>query len=184
MKYNTWIPAGFWFAGILFSCGGSLQDLAAVEDVNTNQISTFPDEISTDIHLIQTDSGIVNFELRAALVETFKGKINKTYIKDGLEVTFYDKNTNEINAILTSYYGERDEKTGNMIVRDSVIVKNKDNKHQLKTEELLWKNDSIYTMKKVEITTPDEIINGYGLVADQSLTFFKIKFPTGKSRVK
>jgi LPS export ABC transporter protein LptC len=183
-KYNSWIPASFWFVGILFSCEGSLQDLAALEDANTNQIDNFPDEISTDIHLIQTDSGIVNFELRAALVESFKGKIQKTYIKDGLEVTFYDKNTNEINAILSSYYGERDETTGNMIVRDSVIVKNKDNKHQLKTEELIWKNDSIYTMKKVEITTPDEIINGYGLVADQSLTYFKITFPTGKSRVK
>ena len=167
------------FAGILFSCGADIKAIEASSEINQ-----FPDEISTHIHLIQTDSGRVNFELKAALVETFKGSIQKTYIKDGLEVMFYDKNTNQINAILSSYYGERDETTGNMIVRDSVIVKNKDNKHQLKTEELIWKNDSIYTMKKVEITTPDEIINGFGLVADQSLTYFRIKYPTGKSRVK
>jgi hypothetical protein len=71
-----------------------------------------------------------------------------------------------------------------MLVRDSVVVQNKDRNHVLKTEELIWKNDSIYTMKRVEITTPDDILTGFGLIADQELNYFKIKFPTGRRRMK
>jgi LPS export ABC transporter protein LptC len=168
------------FAGILFSCRErSYEELTA-----QSEIERFPDEISTNLHMISTDSGKVNFELKGVIIETFHGKINKTYIKDGLEVIFYDSKTNEVQALLTSYYGERDLTTENMIVRDSVVVQNKDKNHVLRTEELIWKNDSIYTMKKVEITTPDDILTGYGLVADQGLNYFKIKFPTGKRRVR
>lgn len=179
-KYFIWIPASLLFAGILFSCRErSYEELTA-----QSEIERFPDEISTNLHMISTDSGKVNFELKGVIIETFHGKINKTYIKDGLEVIFYDSKSNEVQAILTSYYGERDLTTENMIVRDSVVVQNKDKNHVLRTEELIWKNDSIYTMKKVEITTPDDILTGYGLVADQGLNYFKIKFPTGKRRVR
>lgn len=178
--YQFWIPASLVFAGILFSCREtSMDELQA-----RNDIDRFPDEISTNLHMISTDSGRVNFELKGVIIETFYGKINKTYIKDGLEVTFYDANTNEVQAILTSFYGERDLLTENMIVRDSVIVQNKERNHQLKTEELIWKNDSIYTMKKVEITTPDDILIGYGLVADQGLNYFRIKYPVGRRKVR
>jgi LPS export ABC transporter protein LptC len=180
MKYSIWIPASILFAGILFSC----REMSHEELSAYSEIERFPDEIMTGLHMISTDSGHVNFELRGVIIETFYGKINKTYIKDGLEVTFYDSKTKEIQAILTSYYGERDLNTQNMLVRDSVVVQNKDRNHVLKTEELIWKNDSIYTMKRVEITTPDDILTGFGLVADQELNYFKIKFPTGRRRMK
>lgn len=168
------------FAGILFSC----REMSHNELTAYNEIERFPDEIMTNLHMISTDSGSVNFELKGVIIETFYGKINKTYIKDGLQLTFYDANTNEVQAILTSFYGERDLTTENMLVRDSVVVQNKERNHVLKTEEIIWKNDSIYTMKKVEITTPDDILTGFGLVADQQLNYFKIKFPTGRRRVK
>lgn len=180
MKYSTLIPACILFAGILFSC----REMSHNELTAYNEIERFPDEIMTNLHMISTDSGSVNFELKGVIIETFYGKINKTYIKDGLQLTFYDANTNEVQAILTSFYGERDLTTENMLVRDSVVVQNKERNHVLKTEEIIWKNDSIYTMKKVEITTPDDILTGFGLVADQQLNYFKIKFPTGRRRVK
>ena len=179
-KYFIWIPASILFAGILFSC----RERSYEELIGQSEIERFPDEISTHLHMIATDSGKVNFELKGVIIETFYGKINKTYIKDGLEVTFYDAKTKEVQAILTAYYGERDLNTENMIVRDSVVVQNKDRNHVLRTEELIWKNDSIYTNKKVEITTPDDVLTGFGLIADQELNYFKIKFPTGRRRVK
>jgi LPS export ABC transporter protein LptC len=180
MKYSTWIPASILFAGILFSC----REMSHNELTAYKEIDRFPDEIMTNLHMISTDSGSVNFELKGVIIETFYGKINKTYIKDGLQLTFYDAKTKEVQAILTSFYGERDLTTENMLVRDSVVVQNKERNHVLKTEELIWKNDSIFTMKKVEITTPDDILTGFGLVADQQLNYFKIKFPTGRRRVK
>lgn len=167
------------FAGILFSC----RELTYDEINQNSEINNFPDEIATDIHMVSTDSGKVNFEMRGKIIETFYGKINKTYIKDGLEVVFYDKNSHEVQAILTSYYGERDLNSGNMIVRDSVIIQNKDKNQKLFTEELIWKNDSIYTMKKVEVFTPDDYLQGFGLVADQGLNYFRILLPTGRRRV-
>lgn len=179
IKYTFFIPAGLVLAGILFSC----RELSYDEINQYSEIDNFPDEISTNLHLISTDSGIVNFELRGKIIETFHGRINKTYIKDGLEVTFYDKNTHQIQAILTSFYGERDNNTGNMIVRDSVVVQNKERNQRLFTEELIWKNDSIYTMKKVEIVTPDDYLQGFGLVADQGLSYFRILLPTGKRKI-
>lgn len=167
------------FAGILFSC----RELTHEEITQHSEIDQFPDEISTNLYMVSTDSGKVNFEMRGVIIENFYGRINKTYIKDGLEVVFYDKNSNDVQAILTSFYGERDMNNGNMIVRDSVIVQNKERNQKLFTEELIWKNDSIYTMKKVEIYTPDSYLQGYGLVADQGLNYFKILMPTGRKRV-
>ena len=166
-------------AGILFCC----RELSEKETSKNDQLKHFPNEISVDLSMISTDSGRVNFQLQGKLVETFRGKINKTYIKDGLQVTFYDENKN-VQAILSSYYGERDDQTGNMIVRDSVIVQNKNKDQKLFTEELIWRNDSIFTMKKVEIFTPDEYLQGIGLVADQELNYFRILYPTGNRKVK
>lgn len=180
LKYLNWIPAALVLAGILFSCRETSMDQLKVY----HNIDNFPDEISTNLHMIATDSGTVKFELRGVIIETFHGKINKTYIKDGLELTFYDKETKEITAIVTAYYGEYNLIEGSMLVRDSVVVQNKERNHILKTEELIWKNDSIYTMKKVEIITPDDILNGFGMVADQELNHFKINFPTGRRKVK
>ena len=168
------------FAGFLFSC----HELSYDEIKKHTEVDNFPDEISTELHMISTDSGKVNFELRGQIIETFHGRINKTYIKDGLEVVFYDKERRQVQAILTSFYGERDNTSGNMIVRDSVIVQNKERNQKLFTEELIWKNDSIFTMKKVEIFTPDDYLQGFGLVADQSLNFFKILLPTGRRKIK
>ena len=167
-------------AGILFSC----HELSYEEINRFNEIDSFPDEISTGLHMTSTDSGKVNFELRGKIIETFHGKINKTYIKDGLEVIFYDKKSRQIQAILNAFYGERDITNGNMIVRDSVVVQNKERNQKLFTEELIWRNDSIYTMKKVEIHTPDEYLQGFGLVADQGLNYFKILLPTGQRKIK
>ncbi len=167
------------FAGILFSC----RELTHEEITQSSEIERFPDEISTNLHLISTDSGKVNFELRGTIIENFYGRINKTYIKDGLEVIFYDQNTKAVQAILTSYYGERDMTNGNMLVRDSVVVQNKEKNQKLYTEELIWKNDSIYTLKKVEIFTPDDYLQGFGLVADQGLSYFRILLPTGRRKI-
>jgi len=168
------------FAGFLFSC----RELTHDEITKHSEIENFPDETSTNLQMISTDSGKVNFELRGVIIETFRGKIDKTYIKDGLEVKFYNQKTRDVQAILTAYYGERDNSSGNMIVRDSVIIQNKERDQKLFTQELIWKNDSVYTMKKVEIFTPTDYLQGFGLVADQELNYFRILVPTGRRSVK
>jgi LPS export ABC transporter protein LptC len=163
---------------MLVSCSNDLdkvKQFTAIENI--------PDETSTGLHLVQTDSGRVQYELFGKLVESVTMPTQKTKIKDGLEVRFYNKGTGELEAILTAYYGEREAQNDKMMVRDSVIVKNIEKGQQLETEELYWQNDSIFTKKAVVVRTQDEILWGKGIIADQSFSKFVILQPTGQKKM-
>ena len=60
------------------------------------------------------------------------------------------------------------------------VVAQNDSGVVLKTEELKWRNSDqkIVTDKFVSITTRKEIIEGYGLEADQSLNNYIVFNPT------
>ena len=56
----------------------------------------------------------------------------------------------------------------------------------LNTDELIWDEDKkiIYSNSFVKITTPDEIIYGNGMTANENFTDYVIKHITGTIRVK
>jgi LPS export ABC transporter protein LptC len=162
----------------LFACSNDLDDIRKV-----TASDNFPDETATKLQMVSTDSGLVKITLKATLMETIHLPSPITYLKDGLEITFFNEE-GEIEAILTSYYGERNESTEEMVVRDSVVLKNIAAKQQLETEELYWKKDSVYSDKAVVVRTPDAILFGKGIVANQTFTVFSIKNPTGKKEIK
>jgi len=164
--------------GILVSCANDLDKIQQV-----TQFENIPDEVSTNLHMVSTDSGYVTFELRGTLVESYRLPTPRTVIKDGLEVTFYNKETNEVEAILTAYYGEREPDSDRMFVRDSVVLKNITKQQQLETEELYWRNDSVFSNKAVVVKTADAILWGKGIVADQSFDKFTILKPTGEKHI-
>jgi LPS export ABC transporter protein LptC len=95
-------------------------------------------------------------------------------MKNGLRVEFYDDSLRTITT-LTAKYGKMFEESGNVLVRDSVVVTN--NKHeQLNTEELVWneKVQKFYTEKFVKISTPTQVIYGDGLESNQTFTEYQI----------
>jgi LPS export ABC transporter protein LptC len=163
---------------MLVSCSN---DLGKVQQLT--EADNIPDETSTGLHLVQTDSGRVQYELFGKLVESNLLPVQKTIIKDGLEVRFYNKSTGELEAILTAFYGEREAQNDRMMVRDSVVVKNIEKGQQLETEELFWQNDSIFSRKAVVVKTQDEILWGKGIMADQSFSKFVILQPTGQKKM-
>lgn len=173
------IPAWLLLAGIVFSCANDLENIRKV----TTQ-ENLPDELSTDLHMIVTDSGYVRYELKGTLVESYRNPVPKTIIKDGLEVTFYDRDTRKPEAVLTAYYGERETNPEKMFVRDSVVLRNVNKNQQLETEELFWRNDSIFSNKTVVVKTEDGILWGKGIVADQTFDKFEILKPTGEKYFK
>ncbi len=71
----------------------------------------------------------------------------------GLKVTFFDDSLNT-TSVLTAKYGKLFESNNNVLVRDSVIVKN-DRQEMLQTEELVWneKLQKFYTDQFVKIST-------------------------------
>jgi LPS export ABC transporter protein LptC len=105
----------------------------------------------------------------------------KVTLLDGVRIDFYDSNQKKTST-LTSLKGKVDDYTKNMYALDSVVAKN-DSGVVLKTDELMWRNkdSKIVTDKFVKITTPKEILEGYGLESDEHLrnyTIFNITYST------
>jgi LPS export ABC transporter protein LptC len=177
-KYLWLIPVSLVLTGILFSCANDIEKIKQV-----TQTEDLPDEVSTHLTMVSTDSGYVKYVLKGAIVESYRIPVPKTVIKDGLEVSFYDKSTGELEAVLTSYYGEREPEADRMFVRDSVVLKNINKNQQLETEELHWRNDSVFSNKAVIVKTEDAILWGKGIVADQTFDKFEILYPTGEKKL-
>lgn len=95
-------------------------------------------------------------------------------MRNGLRVEFYNDSL-QIITTLTAKYGKLFEETGNVLVRDSVVVTN-DKKEQLNTEELVWNEGAqkFFTEKFVKISTPTQVIYGDGLESNQTFTEYKI----------
>ena len=100
-------------------------------------------------------------------------------MKNGLKVLFYDDSLHTQSTLLARY-GRYFEESGNVLVRDSVVVYNVKNE-QLQTEELVWneKLQKFYTDKFVKITTPTQIIYGHGLESNQSFTDYTLLHVSG-----
>lgn len=156
-KNIKWIPVILGVTGIFFSC---VNDLEKIKEVSS--VEHAPDEATRDLSVIYTDSGYAKLELNARIAESYN-ETQKTKLKDGLEVKFFNSQ-GEVVSILTALYGEIDKETGDMFVRDSVELKNIDQNKVLKTEELIWdkKGDSVYTEKNVTIHYPNMILYGQG----------------------
>ena len=158
-QIKIWIPAILCVAGFLFSCVNELDSVKRVTSSNDA-----PQESTTGLHVIYTDSGYAQVEVFASIAETYLKENTKiTQLKDGLRVNFFTP-TGEIQSSLTAIYGEIDERTGKMFVRDSVELHNFEKDKTLETEELHYnlKDSSIYTDKSVVITSPKVIIYGIG----------------------
>lgn len=176
-KYIVRIPVVIFATGILFSC---VNDLEKIKEIVS--IENAPDESSANLHVVYTDSGYAKVELRATLAETYREQ-QKTKLKDGLSVNFFDDN-GTITSILTAQYGEIDDATGNMFVRDSVRLENVEKNKVLETEELNWtaNGDSIYTDKPIEIISKDLIVYGIGARTTQTFDTAYIYKPKAKIR--
>lgn len=153
-----YIPVMIFMAGMFFSC---VNDLEKVKKVTTRPDS--PNETSEELHVVYTDSGVAQIEVFAAIAETYSEPKSVTQFKDGLKVNFFNAD-GSIASTLTSLYGEIDQKTGNVVVRDSVRLRNIEQQKTLETEILHWNQlgDSIYTDKAVIVKSPDMILSGVG----------------------
>jgi LPS export ABC transporter protein LptC len=131
-----------------------------------------PSNESWNSKILFTDEG----KLKAVLFsDHFKMyELQKITLLDGVKINFYNseqKNT----SWLTSLRGKVDDVTKDMYAIDNVVAEN-DSGTVLKTTELMWRNQDqkIVTDKFVTITSPKEIIQGYGLESDQHLENYKI----------
>ena len=141
-------------------------------------------ERGKNIELFYSEYGSVKVRVTAPTVTRFMTDNPYTEFNDGLKVDFFNDSL-RVTSNLTANYGIRYEKEMKTIMRNDVQVVNENNEH-LSTEELIWdeKNHRIYSEKFVKITTPDQVIYGEGMEADEMLTTYRIKKPQGTIRTE
>ncbi len=135
-----------------------------------------PSHESWNSKIIFTDEGRVKAILYSNHLKKFE--IQKITLLEGVKIDFYDKQQKSTSN-LTSLTGKVDDVLRDMYAAGNVVAKN-DSGVVLKTEELKWRNSDqkIVTDRFVSITTKKEIIQGYGLEADQSLNNYVVFNPT------
>lgn len=139
-------------------------------------ILTLPALTARNFKSVYTDSGRLQLELSAPLMESYdRTEIPYTEFKDGIRVLFYDGHKVPVASVTSKYAKYTDSKTL-WELQDSVIAVNEAGE-KLETELLYWdqKKELIYTDRFVKITTEDQIIQGYGLESDPRLSTRKIK---------
>lgn len=136
-------------------------------------------ERGKNIELFYSESGYVKVRVTAPSVTRYNTEDPYSEFNDGLQVDFYNDSL-RVTSHLTANYGVRYESQLKTILRNDVQVVNENNEH-LSTEELIWdeRKHIIYSDKFVKITTPDQVLYGEGMEADEQLTKYVIKKPQG-----
>lgn len=131
-----------------------------------------PTNESWSSKIMFTDEGRLKAVLYSTHLKMFE--LQRITLLEGVKINFYN-NEQKNTSWLTSLRGKVDDVTKDMYAIDSVVAQN-DSGTVLKTSSLMWRNSDqkIVTDKFVTITSPKEIIQGFGLESDQHLENYKI----------
>lgn len=158
-------------AGLIGGCGSS--DLNEAKRITLDQ-EKVPIETGNDITVLYTDSAKLKARVQAATMERYRNK-DETYLEmpDGVIAYFYN-DQEERSSTLTAKYGVRYTSKGRTIVRDSVVVVNRQG-DTLRTERMVWneRKNFIRSEKAVTVKTPQEIIHARGFRSNPSFTEYE-----------
>ncbi len=153
----------------LFSCSKEKIQPQVEKSIIQGEI---PSNESWNSKMTFSDGGKIKAILYSNHIKMFDEQ--KFTLLDGVKINFYNKEQKN-TSWLSSIRGKVNDRTKDMYAIDSVVALN-DSGTVLKTSELMWRNrdQKIITDKFVTITSPKEIIQGFGLESDQYLENYKI----------
>jgi len=153
-------------AMMLFSCENSI---TTIQEFARND--TLPVLSAKHIEFERTDSGYLQIILKSPLMYKFEGEDPYLEFPDGFEVTFYNDSGNQV-SFLRANYGISYEKRKILRARNDVVVINFEKEEELRTENLVWdqKKKIIYSNTFVKITSPDKVIFGDSMWANESFS--------------
>lgn len=127
-----------------------------------------------------SQSGKVKAKLTAPYMMVIQGDSANQEFPKTLHVDFYTDST-IIESTLDAKYGKHYQYNGLVLLKDSVVVINKNNRDTLRTNELWWdRNKSEFrTDKPVQIYQKDRTIFGIGLWGLQDFSKYTIGTITG-----
>ncbi len=155
-------------------------DMKVIEQLSGKE-KLIPSESSVNLNLLYTDSGKMQFRLKAPAMDHFVNGVKEPYSEfpKGVYIEYYD-DLNRVKTILKANYGIRYDNSKKMEARYKVEVIN-ENGEVLKTEKINWDEErhKIFTDEYVEIKTKRELIKGKGMEADQDFSQWEIKEVSG-----
>jgi LPS export ABC transporter protein LptC len=163
------------------SCSNDPKDIKAIADrfdaMKSNKVD--------GVRLIWSSEGRTRAELKAPMMVQNNGaKPPYVEMAKGVFVQFYDDSLKPESSV-SARYGRYFETENNVLLKDSVVIHSKKGE-SLMTEELVWndKQRKFLTEKFVKITTPTQIIYGYGMESNEDFTNYRIKNVKGVIQVK
>ncbi|HXA02037.1 MAG TPA: LPS export ABC transporter periplasmic protein LptC [Cytophagaceae bacterium] len=135
-----------------------------------------------NVETLYTDSSRLKIRLTASKQLEFENG-NREFPK-GINIEFYDEKQVKTST-LTANYGKYNKEQNLYTVTGNVIIRNLAEGKSLKTEVLNWNplTEKVYTEENVTIQTPEDILWGKGLDADQRFEHYKIRDPIGEMSV-
>lgn len=151
---------------MLFSCENPIDKVKQFIDTDTiNGVLAY------GVTLTRSDSGFVQAKLVAPVMHNEEGENAVLEFPKGFCAFIYERDTIPTSKI-TANYGIRYNEKELVFARDNVIVENIETQEILYTETLYWdqKAKKIYTNNFVKITTPDKVIFGDSLTANEDFS--------------
>ncbi|GAB3542315.1 LPS export ABC transporter periplasmic protein LptC [Pontibacter brevis] len=173
-----------WIAGLVvlmttlgFGCKDDLKD------PDKEQKYTGPTMENHDVITLYSDSAKLLVKLQAPVQQEFES--GDGVFPEGLFVEFYEQGEH-VTSTLKANYGKQDRNQNLFEARGNVVVNNLKKQEKLETEELYWdrRKARIYTDKMVKITSPEEVVIGQGLEANQDFSNYRIRKVTGQFNLK
>lgn len=159
----------FFIVCLLAACENDMNEVNRLTKSNQPQF-----DYAEEIEILYSEDGMVKARINAP--ELVKNTIGKpfTEFSKGVRVEILNAAKEPI-TLLTANYGKRYDKSEETIVQNEVIVTNKTGE-MLETEELTRndKTGELYTDAFVKITTPNEVIYGMGLKANEDFSWYRI----------
>ena len=152
---------------MLFSCENSMTTIKEITQHDSLAMVT-----AFNIEYERTDSGFRQVVLTSPQMERYGGEASYTIFPIGFKVTFYDT-AGIANSFISANYGINYERKKMMVARNNVVVRNYETEEQLNTENLVWDQNKklIFANTFVKISTPDKVVYGDSLKANESFSY-------------
>lgn len=160
-----------------FFIAGCENDVKKIDALLKNRAAV---EEAFQIEAFLSQSGVVKAKLTSPYMMIMQGDSPYVEYPRTMHVDFYTDSMT-IESTLDSRYAKYFQFNRKVLLQDSVVVINKNNKDTLKTNELWWDQEKkeFRTDKDVQIYQKDKTIYGRGLWGLQDFSKYKIDTITG-----
>lgn len=176
VKLGLFIFLAFFVA----SCENDMAEVAQFFEKDAIQVIE-----AKDVEIFYSDSAVIRVVITGPILLNYlEAKEPRAEFTEGLVADFYNPQHIKQSRLVAKFGVKYDTKSI-IVVRDSVVVTTI-NHEKLETEELIWheKTGTIETDKFVKVSSPKEVVYGYGLEANDDFSYWKIKAVTGRIEAK